>query len=303
MRRQIVLWLPQGRLGNLIFQYQAAIYLFPENTTVISLESEFSEAFEYAPFVKFIPLPKVLRLRFTLFWINVLRWAANKNIFSSIMPKWDFIEHYPIETTEIVESLGLLSMFWVMDGFYQHDHYAAPSPKLKKPLLDSAEQLLHQIPREQRIAVHMRFGDYEKWTVFGKQGVCLPSAYYQKAIARITETISNPIFVIFSDDKKSAEEMIGNSYKKVYFDGGSAEVDIAGISLCNHAIISASTFSWWGAFLIENPMRIVIAPKYWAGFKSSVWFPKDIQTKYFEYIDVANCNEDKRSNISSKLVR
>jgi Glycosyl transferase family 11 len=288
MRRKIVFWLPQGRLGNLIFQYQAAISLVPENSMIISLESEFSETFEHVPFVKFIPYHGWFEPRFTLYWVKLLRWCVRKRILSSIMPKWNTVENYPIETMEIEEKLGWLSKFWVIDGFFQHDRYALPTPRLKKVFLDKANKLLHHIPPEKRVAVHLRFGDYEKWTIFGKQGVCLPSSYYQKAITRLAQTINNPIFVIFSDDKKSAQEVIGSNYSVEYFDGDSFSVDIAGISLCSHAIISASTFSWWGAFLIKNPNRIVIAPKYWAGFKSGVWFPVDIQTKCFEYIDVAD---------------
>lgn len=284
-------WLPQGRLGNLVFQYQAAISLFPENNTIVSVESEFSESFEYVPFVKFFPVPKVLKTRATSYWVKVLRWCAKKKILGSVMPKWDAVGSYPIETTEIIKRPGWFSMFWVIEGFFQHDHYAAPSPKLKKALTESAEKMLNHIPQERRVAVHLRFGDYEGWTIFGKRGVCLPHSYYKKAMERLEQTINNPVFVIFSDDRKRAEKIIGNKYKTTYFDGKRPGVDIAGISLCSHAIISASTFSWWGAFLINNPKRIVIAPKYWAGFKSCVWYPRDIQTECFEYIDVAKCGE------------
>lgn len=82
---------------------------------------------------------------------------------------------------------------------------------------------------------------------------------------------SDPLFVIVcSSDSiewcKHNEKKLSLDFNKdnvIFVDGhGGKESyrDMQIISLCKHAIITNSSFGWWGSFLIENKDKITISP-------------------------------------------
>ncbi len=78
------------------------------------------------------------------------------------------------------------------------------------------------------------------------------------------------------------------------------------MSLCKHHIIANSTFSWWGAWLNENPNKMVIAPRVWLTNKQAYEDTKDVVPNDWirmkEKADIAvifkNENHQKQSEIN-----
>ena len=88
----------------------------------------------------------------------------------------------------------------------------------------------------------------------------------EKAINYISKKIKNITLFIFSDDHKWVKENLKSDYKMTYVEHNDAETnyeDLRLMSQCDHNIIANSSFSWWGAWLNDNPNKNVIAPKIW----------------------------------------
>jgi hypothetical protein len=129
------------------------------------------------------------------------------------------------------------------------------------------------IQQENSVSIHIRRGDYLAKVSQEVLGV-LPISYYQQAIEVIKSREPGSMFYFFSDDidwtKNNFQipnaNFVSGDITKNHLD------DLYLMSLCKHNIIANSSFSWWGAWLNNNPRKIVIAPQKW--FNKG---PKDTQ--------------------------
>jgi len=122
-----------------------------------------------------------------------------------------------------------------------------------------------KIKEKNSVSLHIRRGDYlTMQKAIDTIGVC-PLDYYDKAIREITRKIKNPTFFIFSDDINWVKENLKTNSPTIFVSGGKLKdyEELILMSKCKHNIIANSSFSWWGAWLNNNPNKIVIAPKKW----------------------------------------
>jgi len=286
---RVVFWIPQGRLGNIIFQYQALINIFNNNSVrIFGISNDFFNCIKIKNNkIKIIPVSNFTEKYIIKYISNILSLLIILKIFSYYTPKVNVNEiGYSDEDYHVEKKNGFFKSIIVFRGFCQHDKFIEPTPVIKDYLLKNAEENLKDIPIEKRIAIHLRFGDYSNWSVYGMKNVILPDNYYLKAIEYIKLNIQNPVFIVFSDDIVAANKIFNLCDDMFIYHNAGTNLDFAAITSCSHAIISASTYSWWAAMLIKNDKKIIIAPNYWAGFRSKMWHPKNIKVKAFMYIEV-----------------
>lgn len=121
------------------------------------------------------------------------------------------------------------------------------------------------------VSVHVRRSDYLQ---FPNEFPTVTKEYILTSIAHISE-IGNFQFKFFSDDIKWCKENFSGA--NIHFSSGGQPIDeMAKMSSCEHHIIANSSYSWWGAWLNQNPDKVVIAPKVWFGPGNSHLDTKDI---------------------------
>ncbi len=117
----------------------------------------------------------------------------------------------------------------------------------------------HILEHPHSICVHIRYYFVEKpdepsYRQYDEE-------YYEKAMDLFT---NDALFVVISDDINFAKEVIPTKGRNVIFiENEPHYIDFFLQTLCKHNIICNSTFSWWGAWLNQNPGKIVVRPAKW----------------------------------------
>jgi len=105
------------------------------------------------------------------------------------------------------------------------------------------------------VSVHVRRGDYLTLT---QKHPFVSKEWYETAMKQFP----GHSFTFFSDDSEWCSMNFRG--KNISVSTGNSEVtDLIAMSCHTHQICSASTFSYWGAWLNRNPNKQVLIPKLW----------------------------------------
>ena len=116
--------------------------------------------------------------------------------------------------------------------------------------------------KKNSISIHIRRGDYLHPKFNHLYGNICTIEYYKEAITILQQKYANLHFYIFSDDISWVKENLP-IVPSTYIDWNKKEdswQDMYLMSQCKHNIIANSSFSWWGAWLNNNPNKTVICP-------------------------------------------
>lgn len=178
---------------------------------------------------------------------NVL---CDKEIYNGLDPNINY--NFPVRFSTYHYWIGLENEIKKLFEF---------APSIKKTSQDLITGVKAWSNNKEIVAIHFRRGDY-----LALSSVKLSLDYYYEALKNYDK--SKCCILLFSNSNNDIE-WINQNFKpegwEVYnTDHNYKErMDMYMMSLCDHNIIANSTYSWWGAFLNENPSKKVICPYYY----------------------------------------
>jgi hypothetical protein len=212
-----------------------------------------------------------------MYWANILK-QFNPYLISSIpdnLEKWQ-----ETGATEFCKIPSLSKNGIYLSGYFQSPKYF-DNPVIQneiksmiKPDIESLNILNQKYTwlinnKDRVVVVHARRTDYlRNKDIIDFHGP-LNAEYYINAINKMSSYVKNPIFLLISDDVtywlpliKDIDNLYHNS---IYMLDNESEIEtLALIQQFSYFIIANSSFSWWGAWLSDNPLK-VIAPSRWFG--------------------------------------
>jgi len=252
-------------IGNQLFQYAFALYLKEKYQDIVYFERS---SYKY----------RIAKRRCAIDIISELPTISDMRIYYNYKPRFYKLCKALFTINPFVRSINDTNLTYpknnklvYFDGFWQSDYFVGHLSDYKKSFkpLEAMPSLvkdyLEDIRCSDSISMHVRRGDFFSDEFRHKYGVC-DADYYKKALDVLTENTETRKLFIFSDDLDWVKENLELPKENVVFIRNE-EINpfwyIYLMSNCKDNILSNSSFSWWGAYLNENPQKKVVAPKQW----------------------------------------
>ena len=221
---------PQGRLGNLMFEFAAALGI--ANTLgyrcIIKPSHPLLEYFDIREQISDVDFKNLLPI--TEGQWRGKAWRRNKIYLSY--------------------NITLAGYFQGWDFFQNSSEDIRQTFTVKREYLDTAVSFLQRNTPEVKtlVGIHVRRGDFLSAKDIQRGKTVADKYYIKKAMDFYVTSYTDSFFVVVSDDQLWCKDNIfGDNIIFSIFKN--PIIDLAIISLCDHTIITGGTFSWWAGWL------------------------------------------------------
>jgi len=200
---------------------------------------------------------------------NIPYWIPRRSMAEHVWPA--YFKHFPKEPEQFVKYIEYKEPNHhydeiprctnvILEGFFQSEKYFKD---YRQDIIDA-----FQVPYKKLdgfVSIHVRRGDYLQ---YADKHPPVSYEYISEAVKYFIN-LGYSDFVVCSDDIRWCRIQLKplELFGAVFSFSSEREpiADIALQSCCEHNIIANSSFSWWGAWLNQNPDKTVVAPEKWFG--------------------------------------
>jgi len=266
----------QGGLGNQMFQYAAAKRLAIQHNTDVILDLRWFDEIPETDTKRWYELDcfNITKKEFKPEDYRVISMGLGRKIKLKMsikaLGKKKLLSFEAPDNSFEQKVLSLPNNIY-LDGWFSSEKYFADIRDVlladfsfkSKPSVKS-EQIRKQIQGSESVSVHVRRGDYISNKYASKWHGLTGLDYYNSAVKIVNNKIKNPELFVFSDDPDWCKANLKFKFPTTYVSHNTkGSEDLRLMVACKHNIITNSTFSWWGAWLNQNPDKVVVAPKKW----------------------------------------
>ena len=172
------------------------------------------------------------------------------------------------ESDNTIIDIPIIESHVLLEGYFQSSKYFSdidfldvfdlPPPE-KMEIENKFNEIRDKNPGKKINFIHVRRGDYLSLQYFH---IVLSIDYYKRAVKHFDK---DDVFLIFSDDIDWCKENF-HFIEHKEFVKSIDYIELFLMTKCDGAIVANSSFSWWGAYLM-NPNNIynkkIICPEYW----------------------------------------
>lgn len=262
-----------GGLGNQMFQYAAARRLASKHDAALKLdvsgyEKNAARLFRLHSFNIRAEIASPEETAFFRRFQKKNTKARILNLFQNLKPpvRRVFMKEKHLNFDPAVLELSAnvyLQGYWQSEKYFQDaaDAIRRDFTFREKPG-EPYRRWLEKIESRHSVALHVRRTDYLSEKLCRLYAVCPPD-FYTKAARSIADSSGAKLtFFVFSDDIGWAKNNLKLDFPAEFVSRTGTEdfEELVLMSKCRHNIIANSSFSWWGAWLNNNPEKTVIAP-------------------------------------------
>lgn len=134
----------------------------------------------------------------------------------------------------------------------------------KSTIKEKVDSIFNKYSYKKTVCIHIRLGDTLAQPWMHK----LSPEYIQKCFQHLPLEDYN--YIIVSDNFEYCKDWFPQDDTVYFAENLNESETLYLMTLCDHFIMSGSTFSWWGAYLGQKPHSIVLFPDYFDGSTRSL---------------------------------